>query len=142
MMKKVLVLFVFVFLLTPVFVAYGQNNCNPPGAPFTNPNLPPCSSLGWIDDPTSAGLNPEGGQPAQVSTITGVILQLVNWFSWFVGLVAVVMGLYSGFLFITARDNANQLTTARQTMMYAIIGIGVAIIAFSLVSLSRSLLNL
>jgi len=54
----------------------------------------------------------------------------------------VIIGLYSGFLFITARDNANQITTARNTMMYAIIGIGIAIIAFSLVSISRSLLGL
>ena len=70
------------------------------------------------------------------------VLMIVNWLSWFVGLVAVIIGLYSGFLFITARDNANQITTARNTMMYAIIGIGVAIIAFSLVSISRSLLGL
>ncbi|HEY4519157.1 MAG TPA: hypothetical protein VJK01_02270 [Candidatus Paceibacterota bacterium] len=140
MMKKVLVLFVFVFLLMPMFV-FGQTKCT------YNINdgsgLPPCSTVGYIEDPSEAGIS-SGIVPEEttLSELVVAILALVNWLSWFVGLAAVVMGLYSGFLFITARDNANQLTTARQTMMYAIIGIGVAIIAFSLVSLSKSLLAL
>ena len=136
MMKKVLVLFVFVFLLMPVF-AFGQTCSSNPAD-----NLPPCSVVGYIGNPDEAGQFPAGGTKVEVSKFVEILLTLVNWFSWFVGLVAVVMGLYSGFLFITARDNANQLTTARQTMMYAIIGIGVAIIAFSLVSISKSLLGL
>ena len=136
MLKKVLVLFAFVFLLMPV-LAFGQfATCDPQGL---SDRLPPCSSIGSIktSDEQVGSQSTVGAQ-----TITAVVLQLVNWFSWFVGLAAVVMGLYSGFLFITARDNAQQITAARKTMMWAIIGIGVAIIAFSLVSISKSILNL
>ena len=137
MIKKVLVLFVFVFLLMPVFV-FGQA-CSSDGS---NPELPPCSDIGFINDPTQAGIKSDGANASiTTSVIVTTVLMLVNWLAWFVGLAAVVMGLYSGFLFITARDNANQITTARSTMMWAIIGIGVAIIAFSLVSISRSLLG-
>lgn len=136
MLKKILVLFVFVFLLMPVFAVLGQTCSNNPAD-----NLPPCSSIGYIGNPDEAGQFPSGGTKVEASTLVSTLLLLVNWFSWFVGLAAVVMGLYSGFLFITARDNANQLATARQTMMYAIIGIGVAILAFSLVSLSKSILD-
>ena len=139
-MKKVLVLFVFVFLLTPV-LAFGQTKCTyniDDGS-----GLPPCSTVGYIEDPSEAGIS-SGIVPEEttLSELVAAILALVNWFAWFVGLAAVVMGLYSGFLFITARDNANQITTARNTMMYAIIGIGVAVIAFGLVYLSRSILQL
>lgn len=140
MTKKILPLLVLVVLLMPA-VAFGQIGvtCNDnPGS-----TLPPCSNVGFLGPAGDVGNQSAGATtPIDISTVTTTILQLVNWFSWFVGLAAVVMGLYSGFLFITARDNANQLVTARQTMMYAIIGIGVAILAFSLVSISKSILNL
>ena len=123
----------------PIFSVFADSCSDISGS-----NLPPCSSpIGVVQMPEDVGLKPYGAvEGFQVSTLKDVILSFVNWFSWFIGLAAVVMGLYSGFLFITARDNANQLTTARQIMMYAIIGIGVAIIAFSLVSISKSLLGL
>ena len=138
MLKKVLVLFVFVFLLMPVF-AFGQL-CGD-----LNLDQPPCSTLGVLGTDSKVGEQAYvDGTPMSYDTerMISAVLMIVNWLSWFVGLVAVIIGLYSGFLFITARDNANQITTARNTMMYAIIGIGVAIIAFSLVSISRSLLGL
>lgn len=139
MFKKILVLFVFVFLLMPVFV-FGQA-CGD----IAN-GQPPCSSLGSLGNNTSVGQQVYDSSGSIVSyntqTMITAIMVIVNWFSWFVGLAAVVMGLYAGFLFITARDDSNQLTTARKIMMYAIIGIGVAIIAFSLVSISKSLLGL
>jgi len=137
MMKKVLVLFalIAVFILIPgQTMMRAATYCNESGQ--NDPGLPPCSQIGYMETPIG-DQNLSG-----IDFIVSAALTLVNWFSWFIGLAAVVMGLYSGFLFITARDNANQITTARNTMMYAIIGIGVAIIAFSLVSLSKSLLGL
>jgi len=132
MFKKVLVLFVFVFLLMPVTAVFGSSHCGD-----ILQGQPPCSELGNLD--TTSRVGQSGGVDS--SRLVGSIINLVNWFSWFVGLAAVVMGLYSGFLFITARDNASQLATARNTMMYAIIGIGVAIVAFSLVTISKAFLG-
>ena len=73
-----------------------------------------------------------------VDDFVAVLVSIVNWLSWFVGLAAVVMGLYSGFLFITARDDSNQLATARKIMLYSIIGIAVAIVSFSLVTITKT----
>ena len=41
-------------------------------------------------------------------------------------------------LFITARGNTAQLETARQILIYAVIGIIVAIISFSIVTITKT----
>src|SRR3989344_5570299 len=139
MMKKVLVLFVFVFLLMPMFV-FGQREVTCSDA--SGSSLPPCSSVGFVGTVGEVGTKPSEGSSVSMGSIVPVVMQLVNWFAWFVGVMAVVMGLYSGFLFITARDNANKLETARKTMMWAIIGIAVAILSFSLVKISSSIFGI
>jgi len=50
------------------------------------------------------------------------------------------MGLYSGFLFITARDDANRLTGAKKTLFFTVIGIAVAVVSFSMVAIVKSLM--
>lgn len=75
-----------------------------------------------------------------LSALVNVILTLLNWFSWLVAVTAVALGLYSGFLFITARDNANQIVSAKQTMIYTVIGIAVAVLSFSIIAIVKSLI--
>ena len=75
-------------------------------------------------------------------TLTDLALTLVswlNWFSWFVAVTSVAMGLYSGWLFITARDNASQVALAQKTLLYTVIGIAVSVISFSIIALTKSL---
>ena len=84
-------------------------------------------------------------QPGSITTtesLVNTIMGLVNWFAWFVGLAAVVMGLYAGIMFITAGGDAAKVTTARNILLYAIVGIAVAILAFSLVAISKSIFTL
>ena len=93
------------------------------------------------------GMNLEANilQPGTIDsteTLVGSIMGLVNWFAWFVGLMAVLAGLYAGVLFITAGGNAETVTKARNTLLYAIVGIAVAILAFSLVAISQSIFSL
>ncbi len=76
------------------------------------------------------------------SDLVRLILTLLNWFSWLVAVTAVALGLYSSFLFLTARDNANQIVSAKQTMIYTVIGIAVAVLSFSIVSIVKSLAGL
>lgn len=100
----------------------------------------PPSALGTITDPTTAGTFNETNY-----TSTGIatkITDLVNWFSWGIALVSVVMGLYAGFLFITARGEAAQIKTARGTLLWAVIGIAVAVLAFSIIAITKSILSL
>jgi len=52
------------------------------------------------------------------------------------------MGLWAGILFITAGDNAQRLSEAKKIVFYAIIGIGVAVLAFSIIAIARAILNI
>lgn len=117
------VLFLFVFLIAPV-LTFAQI----PQSPFTNTQLTETSNIG------KAGF----GLGQLISSITRV----VNWFSWFIAVVAVAIGLYSAFLYITARGDSKQVADAHKTLIYAIIGIAVAILAFSIVTITKTFLNL
>jgi len=75
------------------------------------------------------------GGKAAVNVITNAIINLINWFSWFIALIAVAMGFYSGFLFITAGGDAERLKKSWKTFIFAMIGIAVAIFAFSIISI-------
>ena len=75
-------------------------------------------------------------------TIVDALLKTVNWFSWFVAITSVAMGLYSGFLYITARDNPQQIQQAAKVLSYVIIGIAVSILAFSIVTITKQLMGL
>ena len=75
-------------------------------------------------------------------TIVDALLKTVNWFSWFVAITSVAMGLYSGFLYITARDNPQQVQQAAKVLSYVIIGIAVSILAFSIVTITKQLMGL
>jgi len=92
------------------------------------------------------GSAPVGGTAiGETGVVTGtdelvdLILGLVNWVAWFVALVAVLFGLYSGVLFITAGGDAEKVEKAKNILLYAIVGVVVAILAFSIVSISKSL---
>lgn len=102
------------------------------------------SALGKIDSASSAII----GEDTSVNNykdpviITGKITGVVNWFSWGIALVSVVMGLYAGFLFITARGEAAQLKTARATLLWAVIGVAVAVLAFSIIAITKAIFTL
>ena len=118
------VFFLLVFLIVPV-LTFAQNI--PPSSlgPQLNQNDPNIGKAGF-------------GLDRLISSITRV----VNWFSWFIAVVAVAMGLYAAFLYLTARGDAKQVADAHKTLVYAIIGITVAILAFSIVTITKTFLNL
>lgn len=67
----------------------------------------------------------------------GVIIRAALIVDWVVGVTAVAVMMYAGFLFMTSRGDVQKTITARQTMLYASVGVvvalaGQAIIAFGL----------
>ena len=118
------VFFLFVFLIAPV-LTFAQNIPPSPLGPPLNQNDPNIGKAGF-------GLD----------QLIGSIARVVNWFSWFIAVVAVAMGLYAAFLYITARGDAKQVSDAHKTLVYAIMGIAVAILAFSIVTITKTFLNI
>ena len=62
----------------------------------------------------------------QLSTTLGVI---INIFSAIVGLVAVIMIIVAGLQFITANANPQNIAKARSSLLYAIVGLVVVVLA-------------
>lgn len=62
-------------------------------------------------------------------TVEGVIKNVINILSLVIGVVAVFMIMFAGFKFITANGDANAVSSARNTIIYAIVGLVVAALA-------------
>ena len=64
------------------------------------------------------------------TTVTGVI----NIILYILGALAVIMIIYSGILYVLSGGDANNVTKAKNTLMYAIIGLVVALVAYAIVN--------
>lgn len=71
------------------------------------------------------------------ATVIGTLVNIVNWFSWLLAVLSVAVGLYAGFLYMTAAGEPQKLAVAHKVFMYAIIGIVIGILAFSIIALVR-----
>lgn len=61
--------------------------------------------------------------------LQSIITTVVNIFSVLVGLVAVVMIIFGGFKYITSAGESNNMTAARNTIIYAVIGLVIVALA-------------
>lgn len=74
--------------------------------------------------------------PYQISSILKAAL---NWFSGIVMTVSIVMLLWAAILFLTGGASEDNVKKAKTTLIYAIIGIAVAILAYSVQPFLRTL---
>lgn len=65
--------------------------------------------------------------------LRGMILLIVNFFLGFLGLLAVIMIIYGGFLYVTSAGNEEDVKKAKKILMYAVVGIIVIILSFVIV---------
>lgn len=74
---------------------------------------------------------------------TTSLLELVkNWFTGIVAIVAVIMILYAAFLFVTAGGEEEKLGKAKSYLMYGIVGVAVALLAYGIISIVSTTLGL
>lgn len=66
-------------------------------------------------------------------TVTGVIKTIVGVLSWVIGVVAVIMVMISGFKYITSGGDSNAVSSAKSTLIYAIVGLMIVALAQFLV---------
>jgi hypothetical protein len=83
------------------------------------------------------------GQPGVGAAINpwAIFENILN-FIWpiFVG-VAILMFIYAGFMFLTANGEPGKVATARHALVWGIVGVLVALLAFSLVTILASLVT-
>lgn len=77
-----------------------------------------------------------------VSTATtpaGVVYWILGWIMWIAGVLAVGYLVYGGIMFITAAGDAEKVTKARNTILYAIIGIIIITMALVLINTAKTI---
>ena len=91
----------------------------------------------------SDGLNSvnTGNGPTNLTGDDGVFTTIVNVLLFIIGAVSVIMLIYGGIRYTTSGGNANSVTAAKNTIMYAIIGLIIAIFAFAIVNFVVDQLN-
>lgn len=94
--------------------------------------VPATSVLAAPKDEITKGLNSaKTGGSADVPTI---IQTIVNVLLFITGAVAVIMIVIGGLKYVTSNGDSSQLTSAKNTIMYSVIGLIVAIMAYAIVN--------
>lgn len=66
-------------------------------------------------------------------TLNRTIKNVVNIFSLIVGIVAVIMIIVGGFKYVTSNGDSSQITSAKNTIIYAIVGLLVVAVSQAIV---------
>jgi hypothetical protein len=107
-------------LLVPAMPVYAANAACNPIALAVNSGVNATTQ----NNPQSCGT---GGSIS--SGIQSLASKIVNIFSIIVGIASVLMIIYSGFRYVTSGGESNSVSSAKNTLIYAIVGLIIVIIS-------------
>lgn len=74
------------------------------------------------------------GQPTELFGDSGVITSVTNILLFAAGAIAVIMVIWGGLRYVISGGNSSAVTAAKNTIMYALIGLVIAFLAFAIVN--------
>jgi phosphoglycerol transferase MdoB-like AlkP superfamily enzyme len=80
--------------------------------------------------------------PTSIEGILSIMDTIVNWIFTIILVVAVIFILLAALQFLTAQGDPGKVASARQSVLYALIGVAVAFMARGLVSLVKIILDI
>ncbi len=126
MFKKVMAGFVVVASMALVMTGLGVL--------VSSPAYAACDPKKGIPGSLEKDCSKGEGQAEELDGNKGVITTIINTMLFIVGLLAVIMIIYAGIRFVTAHGDEKQVESARQTIIYSVVGLIVAILAYALVN--------
>ena len=90
-----------------------------------------CSSA---SDCISKGVNASGGNSSSSTDPADIIKLVVNILLFIIGAVSVIMLIIGGIRYTISQGDSSAVSSAKNTILYAVIGIIVAILAFAIVN--------
>lgn len=96
-----------------------------------------CEGSGGEWAPNSSTADPTDGTcttPGQTRTVTSTIKQVANILIFVIGAVSVLMVIIGGLRYTLAQGDQNAISAAKNTILYAIVGIVLSFAAFALVN--------
>jgi len=79
-----------------------------------------------LEAPTS---NPAACQTDSGTNVNNIVNTVITVFSWVVGVVSVIMIIVGGFKYVTSGGESNGVTSAKNTILYAIVGLIIVAVA-------------
>jgi heme/copper-type cytochrome/quinol oxidase subunit 2 len=101
--------------------------------------VPVLVSAQWGGAPAETGL--PGDDAAAGTSIIGIMTRIMNWLLIVVGILGVVAFIIAGILYLTSAGDDEQIGKAKKAMVYAIVGIIVALIGVIVINAVDSMLN-
>ena len=89
---------------------------------------------GAINSEITSGMNATSAGTSTPTDANVVIKNVTNIMFFIIGAVSVIMLIYGGIRYTTSGGNANSVTAAKNTIMYSIVGLIIAILAFAVVN--------
>ena len=82
------------------------------------------------------GLDAAGGGEglATNANANDIVVTIINIMLWLIGILAVIMLIFGGIKYATSAGDSNKVTSAKNTIMYAVIGLVIAIFAYAIVN--------
>lgn len=74
------------------------------------------------------------GMPAELVGVDGVFTKFSNIALYAVGAISVIMLIWGGLRYITSGGDSKKITDAKNTILYAIIGLIIAVLAFAIIN--------
>ena len=94
------------------------------------------ATINDYENPAQAGAEAArgNGMPADLVGVDGVFTKITNTVLYAVGIISVVMLIIGGIRYVISGGDSKKVTDAKNTIMYAIIGLIIAILAYAIVN--------
>jgi hypothetical protein len=79
------------------------------------------------------GRNSSGTQTATDNSVIRTLVEVIRILLFVVGVAAVIMIMVGGFMYITSTGDSSSVNKAKNTILYAVIGLVVALVAQSII---------
>ena len=86
----------------------------------------------------SSGINAATTGEMRGKSVDNTVGSIVNVLLWVVGILSVTMIVWSGFKYITSAGDTSKLASAKSTLIYAVVGLIIAILAYAIVTFVRT----
>jgi hypothetical protein len=132
-MKKIIKKLGVALAFVPMFaLLIGGAISLPAHAAPVNSNDSSCENMSGLGAGANCGKN--NSTPTGLFTQGGIFNTVINVMLFIVGVLSVIMIIYAGIRYVSSRGESAQVTGAKNTIMYAIIGLVISIFAYAIVN--------
>jgi hypothetical protein len=93
-----------------------------------------CAVTGGLRAGIDCGQANEDEQPSTLFGNGGIVTTIINVLLFIIGILCVIMIIFGGIRYTTSTGDKNRVDSAKNTIIYAVVGLIVAIVAYALVN--------